>query len=490
MRLTASRVSKSYGGVRVLHDVDFDLHGGEVHALVGENGAGKSTLIKVLGGAVRPDSGEVLLDTTPLPIGDPLATRRRGVSIVYQEFTLVPALSVADNIFLGRERGGWFLRRAEAARAARALLDQLGVSIDPGAPAGALSVAHQQMVEIARALAAEARVVILDEPTASLSGHETERLFETVRRLRAGGLGIIYISHRLEEIFAIADRVTVLRDGRTVATARAADVDRAGLIKWMVGRDLSEEFPSRSHTPGAPVLEVRHLSAPPRFSDASFSVRAGEIVGLAGLVGAGRTSAARAIAGALPSGGDMFLGGGRARFRSPAEAIASGLAYVTEDRKAFGLFPLMATGENITLTSLSRFARAGLLSVSRERRAAAAAAADFDVRARGLTQPAGTLSGGNQQKLLLSRYLLEPRRVVILDEPTRGVDVGARAEIYGLMNRLAAEGLGLVMISSDLPEVLGMSDRIVVMREGVTVGEIARAAATPERVMALATGND
>ncbi len=489
MRLAATRVSKSYGGVRVLHDVDFDLHGGEVHALVGENGAGKSTLIKVLGGAVTPETGDVLLDEVPLPVGDPLATRHRGISIVYQEFTLVPGLSVADNIFLGRERGRWLLRRAETRKGARGLLEQLGVPLDPDAPAGGLSVAHQQMVEIARALAADARVVILDEPTASLSGHETERLFETVRRLRASGLGIVYISHRLEEIFAIADRVTVLRDGRAVATAATSDVDRAALIRWMVGRDLSEEFPARSHATGAPVLEVRQLSAPPRFSDATFSVRAGEIVGLGGLVGAGRTSAALAIAGALPCTGDVSLAGTHARFRSPAEAIAGGLAYVTEDRKAFGLFPLMGAGENITITSLTAFARAGVLSVARERRAAEAAAADFDVRARGLSQRAGTLSGGNQQKLLLARYLLEPRRVVILDEPTRGVDVGARAEIYLLMNRLAEQGLGIVMISSDLPEVLGMSDRVVVMREGMTAGELARDAATPERVMALATGS-
>ena len=488
MRLTATRVTKSYGGIRVVHEVDFDVHSGEVHALVGENGAGKTTLIKVLGGAVRPDSGRVMLDDTPLPLGDPLATRRLGISIVYQEFTLVPALSVADNIFLGREPGRWLLRRSDARRGARALLEQLGVALDPDAQAGSLSVAHQQMVEIARALASDARVVIFDEPTASLSGRETERLFDTLRRLRAGGLGIVYISHRLEEIFAIADRITVLRDGRTVATARTGEVDRAALIRWMVGRDLSEEFPSRDRVPRDTVLAATHLSAPPRFFDATFSVRAGEIVGLAGLVGAGRTSVALAVAGALPFTGDLFLAGERLHFRSPDAAIAAGLAYVTEDRKALGLFPYMTTGANITLTSLARFARAGVLSLARERRAAARAAADFDVRARSLTQPAGTLSGGNQQKLLLSRYLLEPRRVVILDEPTRGVDVGARAEIYRLMNQLAAEGLGVLMISSDLPEVLGMSDRVVVMREGATVGELQGADATPERVMALATG--
>ncbi len=490
MALVASRVSKSYGGVRVLHEVDFEVHGGEVHALVGENGAGKSTLIKVLGGAVRPETGTVRLGGTPLPLGDPLATRQRGVSIVYQEFTLVPALSVTDNIFLGREQGRLLLRRSDARRATRRLLEQLGVPLDPDAPAGSLSVAHQQMIEIARALAAEARVVILDEPTASLSGRETARLFETIARLRSAGLAVIYISHRLEEIFAIADRVTVLRDGRTVATAPILEVDRRTLIRWMVGRDLSEEFPPRAHAPGPVLLEAKHLSSRPRFSDATFSVRAGEVVGLAGLVGSGRTSAALAIAGALPFTGDLSLAGARARFRSPSEAIAAGLAYVTEDRKAFGVFPLMTTAENVTLTSLGRFARAGVLSLARERRAAAAAAAEFDVRARSVAQSAGTLSGGNQQKLLLSRYLLEPRRVVILDEPTRGVDVGARAEIYQLINRLAAQGLGVLMISSDLPEVLGMSDRVVVMRDGATVGELSGDSATPDAVMSLATGTN
>jgi ABC-type sugar transport system ATPase subunit len=310
-----------------------------------------------------------------------------------------------------------------------------------------------------------------------------------MRRLRADGLAIVYISHRLEEVQAIADRITVLRDGRVVGTARPSEIDRAAIIRWMVGRDLAEEFPTRTHAIGGVVLDVRRLSAPPRFVDATFSACAGEIVALAGLVGAGRSSTALAIAGALPATGDVRLDGTRLERPSPVQALAAGLAYVTEDRKAFGLFPWMDTRENITLTSLGRFARGGVvLSLRSERAAANQAASNFDVRARGLSQRAGTLSGGNQQKVLVARFLLEPRRVLILDEPTRGVDVGARAEIYGLMNRLAAEGLAIVMISSDLPEVLGMADRIVVMREGRTVGELTRDRATAERVMALATG--
>jgi ABC-type sugar transport system ATPase subunit len=471
----------------VLDDVDFDVRNGEVHALVGENGAGKSTLIKILGGAVVPETGRVSLEGTPLPLGDPLAIRRAGISIVYQEFTLVPELSVADNIFLGRERGRAFLQRAEMAGVVTRLLGDLGVQVSPSALVSSLSVAQQQLVEIARALEGEAKVLILDEPSASLSGREVERLLGVVRRLRERGLGIIYISHRFEEVFSIANRVTVLRDGRTIATAPAAGLDRPQVIRWMVGRDVSEEFPPRSSTIGSTVLEVRHLSCPPRFTDVSFSVREGEIVALAGLVGAGRTSTGLALGGALRADGDVRFDGRPVRFPSPAAAIGAGVAYLTEDRKARGLFPMMATSANITVTHLSQFAQSGFLSLGREREAAATAARQCDVRAASLAQPASTLSGGNQQKLLLARYLLKRPRVLILDEPTRGVDVGARAEIYGLMNRLTADGLAIVMISSDLPELVGMADRVVVMREGRTTGELARADATPESVMALAT---
>lgn len=495
MILSASGLSKSFGGARALDGVDFELAAGEIHALIGENGAGKSTLIKILGGAVTPDAPatgsqrapRVLLEGEPLPLGNPLAVRRRGISIVYQEFTLVPELSVTENIWLGREVGRVFTRRGEMNRSVQALLDELGVRVHASAPVRGLSVAQQQMVEIARALAIDARVLILDEPSATLSSVEVERLFGVLRRLRARGLGIIYISHRLEEVFALADRVTVLRDGRHVTTVPASGIARAQLIRWMVGRDVSEEFPPRSFTPGRTVLEVRGLSAPPRLADVSLTVREGEIVGLAGLVGAGRTSTALAIAGALDARGDVEIDGRSARFRSPADAIAHGIAYVTEDRKAHGIFPAMATDANISITFLREFARLGLLRVGKERAAAAAKARQFDVRAARLSQPAATLSGGNQQKMLLARYLLKPRRLIILDEPTRGVDVGARAEIYALMNRLTAEGLAVLMISSELPEVLGMADRIVVLREGRTTGELTREDATPERVMALAS---
>ncbi|MFI5178759.1 MAG: sugar ABC transporter ATP-binding protein [Vicinamibacterales bacterium] len=484
--LNATGLSKSYGAARVLDAVDFEVAAGDVHALVGENGAGKSTLVKVLAGAVRPDEGRVEFLGAPLPLGDPLLVRQRGLSVVHQEFTLVPDLSVADNVFLGRERGRPFLRRAEMARLVRERLDDLGVEIPIDALVGRLSVAHQQMVEIARALERDARLLVLDEPSASLSAREVDRLLAVVRRLCGRGLGVVYISHRFEEIFTIASRVTVLRDGRRVASAPAAGLDRAQVIRWMVGREVSEEFPARQTTPGAPVLEVRGLTAAPRFRDVSFTVRAGEIVGLAGLVGAGRTSTALSIIGAIDAGGEVRVNGAALRAGSPADAIARGLAYVTEDRKGRGVFPALSTRANITVTFLGAFARAGLLSRARERAAAARAARDVDVRAASLEQPAGTLSGGNQQKMLVARFLLERRSVVILDEPTRGVDVGARAEIYALMNRLTADGLAILMISSDLPELVGMADRVVVMRDGRVSGEIERSALTPEAVMALA----
>jgi ABC-type sugar transport system ATPase subunit len=484
--LAARGLSKSYGGVRVLHGVDFELHAGEVHALVGENGAGKSTFVKILAGAVRAESGGVELGGAPLPAGDPLAVRRLGVSVVHQEFTLVPELDVVDNVFLGRERGRPFLRRAEMARAVRARLDELGVDVDVHVPVGQLSVAQQQLVEIARALELDAAVLVLDEPSASLSAREVTRLLTVVRQLRDRGLGIIYISHRFDEIFAVADRVTVFRDGRHVATAAAAGLDRSQLITWMVGREVSEEFPARDPKPGAPALEVRGLSAAGRFRDVSFTVREGEIVGLAGLVGAGRTSTALAIVGAIDSDGDVRVRGEQLRLRTPADAIDRGLAYLTEDRKGRGIFAELSTSTNITIAFLRAFAPSGFISDTRERDAATRAARDFDVRAATLEQPAGTLSGGNQQKMLLARYLLEPRTVVILDEPTRGVDVGARAEIYALMNRLTSAGLAILMISSDLPELIGMADRVVVMREGRVTGEIERSALTPEVVMALA----
>ena len=484
--LTATGVSKAYGPVPVLKHVDFAVRPGEVHALVGENGAGKSTLIKILTGAQRPDAGAVTLLGQPVP-ADPRRVRTLGVSCVYQEFTLVPDMTVYDNIVLGRERGP-MLRRPGSLMAIAERLRTLGATCRPDALVRTLSVAEQQLVEIARALETNARVLVLDEPTAALSVAEVDRLLALLRELRAGGLGIVYVSHRFDEMFAIADRVTVLRDGQCVATAVREGLTREQIIRWMVGRDVSEEFPERTATPGATVLEVRDLASAGRCGGVSFSVRAGEILGIGGLVGAGRTSLGLALGGALPWTGTVRLAGASISPKSPSEAIDAGIAYVTEDRKGRGILPMMSVSANLTITYLRQFAPNGLVNGRAERAAAARVANEVQVRGVSLEQPARTLSGGTQQKVLLGRFLLNPRRVLILDEPTRGVDVGARAEIYALMNRLTEAGVAILMISSDLPELLGMSDRVLVMRDGRPAGELARADSTPERVMALAAG--
>ena len=485
--LKVTGLSKSFPGVRALDRVDFDVRAGEIHALVGENGAGKSTLVKTLGGGVVPDSGEIVLGGVALRLGHPLASRQSGIDVIYQEFTLVPELSAAANIFLGREPGRLVLRTAQMRRDAQAILDALGATVDADEVVGTLSVAQQQMVEIARALAGRPRVLVLDEPTAALTERDAARLFGLLRDLRARRLGIIYISHRLSEIFDIADRVTVLRDGKRVATAPVSDVDRAQLIRWMVGRDLADEFPPRNAPSGAPLLDVRGLTAAPFCRDVSFSVRGGEIVGLAGRVGAGRTSVALALFGAIPSEGDVRLEGRPLRARQPSEAMAQGVGYVTEDRAHRGIFPLLSACTNTTITRLNAFAPFGVIRPAREHDAAARAAVTVGLDRARLPQPVNTLSGGNQQKVLVARNLIAPPRLLILDEPTRGIDVGAKREIYDVMNRLTAAGMGILMISSELPEILGMSDRVVVMREGRTTGELSRSEATAEAVMHLAT---
>lgn len=485
--LSATGITKTYGHVRVLDDVDFDVRGGEVHALAGENGAGKSTLIRILTGATVPDAGVVQIAEVPVPPGDPRAAAAAGLRCVYQEFTLVPDMSVADNLALGREQG-MFLRRGAGHAAAAARLAALGARCSPSSLVRDLSVAEQQLVEIARALESNGRVLVLDEPTAALSGQEVEQLLAVIRDLRAGGLGIVYVSHRFPEIFAIADRVTVLRDGRVAGSARAAELERTQVIRWMVGRDVTEEFPPRVAPRGPETLVVTGLSSAGRFENVSFTVSRGEIFGIAGLVGAGRTSVGLALAGAVPARGTIQLNGRSIQPRTPAEALANGIAYLTEDRKARGLFPLMSGTANLTMASLRQLVRQGFIDRRRERTRAEAVAQSVSIRGVHLEEPAAHLSGGTQQKVLLGRLTFQPRTVLILDEPTRGVDVGARADIYDLMNRLTAEGLAIVMISSDLPELLGMSDRILVMREGRVAGELDRAAASADRVMALATG--
>ena len=491
LRLEA--VSKSFAGVRALREVSFDLQPGEVHALVGENGAGKSTLVRVVTGAHRPDAGTVEIGGKLLSRADPLLARELGIAPIYQQPALFPDLTVAENLAFGLEPGGalrridWKARRGRAAE----MLERVGARIDPEVRAGSLRMAEQQLVEIARALGTRAKVLLMDEPTAALAETEAERLLGLVKELRTAGVGIVYISHRLGEIARIADRITVLRDGAVVATRPAAEVSQAELIRLMVGRELTAVFPKRDVPRGDTVLEARGLgSAAGGVRGASFAVRAGEILGLAGLVGSGRTELARVLFGITPAdAGELVLRGAPVRVPSPLAAVDLGLAYVPEDRRRHGVVPEMSVVENTTLAVLRRMARGPFLDAQRERTTAAAFVERFAIKAASLDVAVATLSGGNQQKVALARWLATKPCVLVLDEPTQGVDVGAKAEIHRLMVDLAEQGLAILMISSELPEVLGMSDRIAVMRGGTIVATVDRAQATPEGLIALALGH-
>ena len=483
-------IRKGFPGVLALDDVDLDLQTGEVLALLGENGAGKSTLIKVIGGAHLPDEGTIEIDGQSVRIETPQDSLQAGIGIIYQEFNLVPGLSVRENIFLGQEPGRVsFIPRTEEHRKALELFARIGVEIDPGKLCSELSVAEQQIVEIAKALSQNARIIVMDEPTAALTPREVEGLLEVVRELRTQGIGIIYISHRLDEIDAIADRVTILRDGGHVATREKADLNREQMIALMVGRSLDKEFPTRSSSPGKVRLAVRQLTRSTKVRDVSFDLRAGEIVGLTGLVGAGRTETVRLIFGAdQRDSGEIELDGRRLEIRSPRDAIRNGICLLTEDRKGQGLVLGQSVQENFGLPNLIDFSGKLLISVSRESDAFAGYVEKMRIKISGHSQVAGTLSGGNQQKVVLAKWLQRNAEVIIFDEPTRGIDVGAKFEIYQLIHGLAEEGKAILMISSELPEILGMSDRIIVMNEGRVTGEIGDCAnATQEDVMKLAT---
>ncbi|MEO6836152.1 MAG: sugar ABC transporter ATP-binding protein [Candidatus Tumulicola sp.] len=487
-------IGKTFPGVRALADVSLTLFSGEVLVLVGENGAGKSTLMKILAGAQPADEGEILIDGRPVKIDSPRAAERLGIGMIYQEFTLVGQLTVPENVALGAEptRAGVFIDERAARERAQRAFGELGLELPLDVPTSQLSVGQQQLVEIAKALARDARIIVMDEPTAALSDREIERLFAIIGRLKSQGAGIIYISHRMDELPKIADRVTVLRDGKAVETRRAADFPVGEIIRAMVGRQLDAHFPELPPlAPDAPVvLDVRGLRREPLVRGVTFSVRAGEIVGLAGLVGAGRTEIVRAIAGAdVASGGEIAIDGKRVRVRKPEDGIAAGIAFITEDRKAQGLVLGMTVRENITLAHLAEFvARDLLIDRRRERTAAEKMIEELHIRTPGSEQIARNLSGGNQQKVVLAKWLLGRARVFLFDEPTRGIDVGAKAEIYHLMLELAARGAAIVMVSSDLPEVLGMAHRVLVIRNGSIAAEFARADATPDRVIAIATG--
>jgi rhamnose transport system ATP-binding protein len=486
--LSAERLTKTFGGVTALGGVSLELRAGEVHALVGENGAGKSTFIKILTGAHHPTSGTVHVDGRPVAAHSPTRARALGIAAIYQQPALLPALSVAENVALGLEEGGvwrrvrWRQRRERA----RQLLDRLGAHIDPDASVASLGMAQQQLVEIARAIGARARVLIMDEPTASLAEQEVRHLHGVVRELKARGTAILYVTHRLEELFGLADRVTAFRDGRHVATCAMGDVDRAGLIRMMVGRDLEAVFPKREVHLGDVVLTVDGLSSEAAgVHDVRFDVRAGETFGLAGLVGAGRTELARTLYGLEPvSSGGIHLDGRPVAVRSPAEALRHGIAYVPEDRRRHGVILEMPVAANVGMGALRglRLDRAG------EAERARGMVERLAIKTPSVETLVGRLSGGNQQKVALARALATSPRVLILDEPTQGVDVGAKAEIHRLVGDLAERGLAVLLISSELPELLGMCDRIGVLQGGRLRGVVSRTEATPEGLLALALG--
>ena len=491
--LRASDIDKSYAGVHALRRASFALRAGEVHALIGENGAGKSTLIKIITGAVVPDGGEIECNGKTITQNSPRLAKQLGIAAIYQQPALFPELSVAENIAIGLEeptlwsRVNWSERRRRAA----GLLARVGARVDPNAEAGELTMPQQQLVEIARALGADAKVLIMDEPTASLSDEDTRNLFAVIAQLRAEGAGIIYISHRLEELPLIADRVTVLRDGRTIDTRQMSEVNRQQLIQLMVGRELSAVFPKMAVQLGDVVLALRGLSCDTSgIHDVNLSVRAGEIVGLAGLVGAGRTELARTIFGLTPANrGEIVLRENTIRIDSTAQAIQSGIAYVPEDRRRHGVVLDMAISANITLASLDRMAHFGAMDFRHEKQVAVDYTRRLGIKTPSIFAPVATLSGGNQQKVALSRWLVTKPSLLILDEPTQGIDVGAKAEVHELMTELAAQGVAILMISSELPEILGMSDRIAVMCGGTIVSTLDRGEATQEKILALALGH-
>jgi rhamnose transport system ATP-binding protein len=486
--LELEHISKSFPGVKALTDARFEMRAGEVHALLGENGAGKSTMIKIISGVHKPDTGEVRIDGQRVVFGNPRDAQAKGVATIYQELSLYPDLTVAENIFMGHAPRG-FLGTVDwgaMRKRAREILQSLNITdLDVDEKIGTLTIGKRQRVEIAKALSLDARILIMDEPTAALTEADVQRLFGIVRLLRERGVGIIYISHRLEEVFTLADRVTVLRDGQYVGTKLVSEVSSEQLISMMVGRTIENLFPKLPANIGAPVLEVRNLSRKPLCKNVSMTLRAGEIVGLAGLVGSGRSEFAQTVFGFTPAqSGEILLDGKRVNIRNPGDAMKQGIAYVPEDRGTQGLIRQMRLRENVSLTVLRSVSNGGFIDDKKEHQLADSAIGSLHIRAFSSEQVVNKLSGGNQQKVVVAKWLAAKPKVLIMDEPTRGVDVGAKAEIHRLISELAQQGIAVLMISSELPEVLGMSDRIVVMREGQVAAEFSREDASQERVVA------
>ena len=485
------KISKSFGSTPVLNQVDLSLYPGEVHALLGENGAGKSTLVKILCGVHLPDSGKIHLNGEAVEFRGPAQARQAGIAVIYQEPTLFPDLSIAENIYMGRQPLGYggFIDYSAMHRGVTAIMSQLGVPLRAEDPVLGLSIADQQIVEIAKALTFAAKVLVMDEPTAALSSAEVERLFNVVKKMRTQGVALLFISHRLEEVFSISQRITILRDGEFIATGSVADFTTDEVIRKMVGRVMATLFPKEPAPIGEPVLTVRGLRRAGVFRDISFEVRRGEIVALAGLVGAGRTEVARAIFGVDPSDeGEISIEGKVLRDPDPTAAMQAGIALVPEDRQQQGLVTELSAKRNATLTLLRQLHRFGLMIPRREKAVAREWTERLQFRGH-LDEPVRVLSGGNQQKVVLAKWLATQPKLLIVDEPTRGIDVGAKAEVHRTLSELAKTGMGILMISSEMPEVLGMADRILVMHEGHLTGEFNRSDANEEKIMAAAHGN-
>ncbi|WP_270166827.1 sugar ABC transporter ATP-binding protein [Paenibacillus sp. SYP-B4298] len=487
-----SGIHKSFSSVQVLKDAAFSLKPGEIHALMGENGAGKSTLMKILTGVYKADAGTVKVKGREVAFANPTEAEQSGVAIIHQELNIIPKLTVAENMFLGRQlsygRTG-ILRDKEMKRRTKEYLQRLHVDLDPDAPADTLSIGQQQMVEIAKALSKQAEVLIMDEPTAALTDREIEALFGIMDKLRSEGVGIVYISHRMEEIFRMCDRISVLRDGSFLGTEQIADTNVDRIVRLMVGREIGDRYPERSTSIGGERLRVEGLGDGRKLKDVSFSVRAGEIVGIAGLMGAGRTEMMRLLFGAdRKKSGRVIIDGQEARISDPASAIQAGIVLVTEDRKHQGLILDMSVRENLAITNYEQIARSGVLSSVKENELADQMIKRFNIRTRDAEQIVKSLSGGNQQKIAIGKWLGKLPKVLIMDEPTRGVDVGAKKEIYSMMNELSEQGVAIIMVSSDLPEVLGVSDRVLVVHEGRISAELGKEQMTQETIMHAATG--
>ncbi len=486
--LQVQNLSKSFLGVKALDNIQFGLQKGEVHALMGENGAGKSTFMKILMGLLKPDSGEIIFEGEVLKSNNVHENLQKGISMIHQEILVVPELTVAQNIFLGRETNyrSWLNDKAINQKA-QEILDAIGIKINAQTKIKNLSIAEMQMVEIAKAVSNNAKVIIMDEPTSALTDNEVAMLFKIIKDLKAKGVAIIYISHKMDEIYEITDRITVLRDGQYIATKNTNELDKNALIALMVGRQINDLFLENNSIKGESILSVQNLNKKGKFKDINFEVHAGEVLGIAGLMGAGRTEIARAIFGLDKyDSGEIIIKGNKVEIKSPEDAIKNGIGYVSEDRKALGFIPALSIKENISLSSLGNFAKTWFVNASNEHEAATRLSTDLKIKSTSINQKVMTLSGGNQQKVVIGKVLLTAPSLVILDEPTRGIDIGAKFEIYKLINQLTDKGIAVIMISSELPEILGMSDRIMVLSKGKQTALLSKQEATQEKIMQYA----